>query len=1190
MKLLRLLGILLLCMLPILAQNTGRISGLVTDASGAAVPGASVKLFIPGGSAPVMASKTSNEGAYYFPGVQPVSYDIFVEAKGFRTEVVRGIKVNAGVELSMKTFKLEVATKSEIVEVAADANTVQTNNAEVASTISNEQVRQLPTLDRSPLGLLTTQAGVSSNARSSTTINGLRPSYTNITIDGINIQDNFIRTNALDFLPNMLLMDQVAEFTVATSNTNAADGNGAAQVKFVTPSGTNTTHGSLYWYNRNNVMAANTWFNNKNRVGKPFLNQNQLGGTLGGHIIKDKLFYYGNYEALRLRQSTPYTRTILTSDARNGIMSYRSGSDIKKVNVLTAAGATMDSAVKSLIDQIPDASHINSTDVGDGLNTAGYSFNVRNNRTRDNVTGKADYVLSTKNMFTGTFMWNRDVVDRPDVTGASDYSTVPKVSNNNATKLVSGTWRWLPRSSMTNELRGGLNLAPAVFDTTQKFGSWLAVLPLVNNPVNSFRAQGRKTNTYNLSDNFNWFKGKHSFSFGASWQKVNADPYNDAGITPTYTLGLSANNTHGLVGSQLAGASSSDLSTANSLLALDAGYISQYAQTFNVKDKTSGYVNGYTNLRRLRLQDTSMYAADTWRVSPRLTVTYGVRWEYWTPVSEADKLFLVPQLNGSVRNTLLSNSTLNFATGNYYKRDLNNFAPNIGVAWQPFHDNGKTVFRAGYSVNYPNDEFMASVRNSLTSNDGLSSNAIKSGLTDVLSSPTPVTTPSYKVPRTFYDNYSNISTTSAFAMPDPDLVTPYVQQWNFSVQREVAKGILEVRYIGNHATKQVRAYDFNQIMVKEADMPGYMSSFKAAKNNGNLARNATGTFDPRYNSAIAGSQPVPFLTSLPGAGYLTNSSVRSYIDTNQAGELAYFYQYNQVNDASFFRNPYAAGTNVLSNISSANYHALQIDYRRTMSHGFQVQGNYTRGKSLSDSAGDSQTRFEAFLDNDNGRLEYGPTVFDQRNVVHLNGVWDLPFGKNRPFNINNPVLDHVFGGWSTSGFMTWTSGAPFTILSGRGTLNRASRSAINTASATADASTLRDAMGVTMTGNGPYFINPSHINTDGRGTATDSATSTFSGQLFYQPGAGQLGNLQRRMFYGPNYWNLDFAVLKRIVIHERQSLEFRMESTNFTNHPSFDFSDYVSTSQTTVTSTTFGKITSTQSGRRVIQFGLYFKF
>jgi hypothetical protein len=227
-----------------LAQNTGRLSGTVLDASGAAVPGATVNLILAGGSSPILTMKSGQDGGYFFASLQPVNYDLSVEMSGFRKELIRGLKVDPGVELSMKPLSLEVSQQVETIEVTAELTGVQTSNAEVASTITNSQVRRLPVLNRSPLGLINTQAGIGSNNRTPTTINGLRPSFTNVTIDGVNIQDNFIRSNAVDFLPNLLLLDQVAEFTVSTSNTNAALGSGAAQVTFNTPSGTNELHGN----------------------------------------------------------------------------------------------------------------------------------------------------------------------------------------------------------------------------------------------------------------------------------------------------------------------------------------------------------------------------------------------------------------------------------------------------------------------------------------------------------------------------------------------------------------------------------------------------------------------------------------------------------------------------------------------------------------------------------------------------------------------------------------------------------------------------------------------------------------------------------------------------------------------------------------------------------------------------------
>src|SRR6516225_5658161 len=162
----------------------------------------------------------------------------------------------------------------------------QTTNSEVSLSVGLSQVKDLPILNRSPQGFVTTQAGVNSSRGGDSVINGQRTSFTNVTLDGINIQDNYIRTNAVDFSPNLLLVDQVAEFTISTSNSNPTAGGGSSQVMFVTPSGTNDTHGGVFWSNRNSALAANTWFNNQSGVHKPFLNQNQAGGYLGGHIRK----------------------------------------------------------------------------------------------------------------------------------------------------------------------------------------------------------------------------------------------------------------------------------------------------------------------------------------------------------------------------------------------------------------------------------------------------------------------------------------------------------------------------------------------------------------------------------------------------------------------------------------------------------------------------------------------------------------------------------------------------------------------------------------------------------------------------------------------------------------------------------------------------------------------------------------
>lgn len=1168
-------------------QGTGQITGRVLDASGAAIPATSIQLFVPGGATPVAQTQSNQEGLFQFVGVRPINYDLAFEMKGFQKQILRNIKVDAGLTLALAPVTLEVSTQAEVVEVTAQVQGVQTANAEIATSITNEQVRRLPQLNRSPLALITTQAGVNYNNRSNTSINGMRPSFTNVTIDGINIQDNFIRTNGLDFLPNMLLMDQVAEMTISTSNTTAADGNGASQIKFVTPSGTNDLHGSLYWYNRNNIASANTWFGNRNNTARPFLNQNQAGGSLSGKVIKDKLFYYGNYELFRLRQQSNATRTILTESARQGILTYRdTAGAIRTINPLTTVGVNADPLMRQFIGQLPGADKINRTDIGDGLNTGGYQFNIQNNRTRDNVTGKVDFVASTKNVFSWTYLWNRDIVDRPDL--ANDYSTAPKVKNDGAVTGTQLTWRYSPVATFTNEVRAGFNLTPAKFLTDENFGRAIYTLPLVNNPINTFRAQGRQTDTYNFQNNANWFKGKHSIAFGFQFQKINTDPFNDAGNIPVYSMGISAANTRGLTTANVPGLRATDVGIANGLLSLHAGFLSQVDQTFNVTSINSGFVDGATDLRQWRMNNFAFYVNDTWRVNRKLTLTMGVRWETYTRVTERNGLTLLPRLDGrNFIDTLLNPvGTLDFAgtvlNRPYYNNDLNNFGPNLGLAYQPFGDN-KTVIRAGFSTQFPNDDFIASVRNNVVTNTGLAQSVRVPNLVSTASNPTPVPVPAFLVPRTYASNWA-ASTGTAFGMPDPNLRTPYVMQWNFGIQREVAKGVLDVRYVGNRAMKQYRAFDYNQILVRQDELPGYFADFMRAYENGLRSLAVNNTFLPAYNPNIAGSQPLPFFNQLPSGGLLTNATIIAQIQQGMPGNLATVYQENRLNGpVSFYRNSNALGVNAMTNFSTAAYHGLQMDYRRSFRTGLQIQANYTYSKVMSDASGDGQTRFEPFLDIRNAGIERGRVPFDLTHAFKMNGVYDLPFGKGMKWEIANPIMNQIFGGWSVSAFMTLQSGNPFSITSGRGTLNRTGRSGNNTAVTLSTKSQLDEVLSFRMTPDGPFFVSASAIGADGRAVAPDGR-APFNGQVFFNPAPGNIGTLQRNYFSGPRFYNTDLAILKTFPIREGQRVEFRSEWFNFTNTPSFYFNGG------DINSVNFGRITSTASSRRIIQFGLYYKF
>jgi hypothetical protein len=1178
----RVVLVAILCPFAAFAQESGRVTGVVVDQSGAAVPGAKVDLFLEGTGAAALSTVTTSAGVFNFAGVRAATYSLVVEAGGFSKSTTSGVVVNGARETAVPAIKLEVGSVTATVEVAAQGEQVQSTNAEISTTVTNEQVRMLPNINRSPQNLVLTQPGVTSGSGDAV-INGMRPSFVNVTFDGINIQDNFIRTNDLTYSPNMLLLDQVAEITVSTSNAATSAGAGSSQVAFTSPSGANTIHGSAYWSNRNSALSANSWFNNQSGVPRAFLNQNQVGGRFGGAIVKNRLFYYGNYEAYRQHSNSSTNTTILTADARAGLFTYKDGAgNIQKVNVLTAAGVAADPTVAKLLALIPTPDKINNYNVGDSTaafqrNTAGYSFLQRNNRIRDNALVRVDFNMSTRNVFAATYTWNRDNIDRGDV--FTDYSLVPEVINGDHSHLLSLSWRWTPSGTLTNELKGGFDLAPIIFLQQAPIPSAIFTGTVFTNPVNTFRTQGRNVNSYNYYDTLNYVRGKHALQFGAQYFRSTIEAYNDAGITNSFGLAVGAGRT-GLTNTQLPGISSSDLTAANSLLGTLAGFVDSYSQTFNVKSTTSGFVPNFTNLRHYIYGDFAFYAQDTWKIAPRLTVNLGLRWEYWLPFKDADGLQLFPNYGNNAIATILNpNATIDFASGSsgrpLYKSDKNNFAPNVSVAWDAFGNN-KTIVRAGYNINYVDDELGTAIIGA--NNPGLAATASTSGLAGVTASNLPtVPTPAFKVPRTVADNWA-LSNSNSFRGIDPNLVTPYVQQYNIGIQRDFKGTIVELRYVGNHAVKQLRAFDYNQVNI---NANGFLADFLRAQSNGFLALAATRTFNPNYNSAIAGSQPLTVLPSMGNSGSLslTGSTVTTALQQGNVAGLATTYQQQGLTGGvPLYTNTNALLASLLTNYSNSTYNSMQLDIRHRTRRGLTGQFNYVFSKVMSDAVGDSQGLSESFLDLHNAKLDRSRATFDLTHVFKGNVVYEVPLGPGH--RLNYAPLGRVLGGWSMSGVMTYQSGIPFSITTGgRTTLSRVG----SMASTSLTKSQLDDIVSFRMTGNGPYFVAASAIGSDGRGVAADGS-APFTGQVFFNPGAGTVGGLQQRMFSGPWDFNLDFGIQKTTKISERHSVELRMESSNIFNHPTF------SSPQGSINSTTFGKITGTFFGRRVIQFGLFYRF
>jgi len=1196
--------------IPVLAQvPTGSIVGTVLDAQKASIAGADVTVTsMETGVA--YTTKTASNGGYAVSSLNFGLYKVQASKEGFKTATISNLKLDASAQLSVPPIVLEVGSRTETVVVEAGAaEEVQTTSAEVGAQIGKEQLEDLPIANRQPMGLVALEPGVVNNGTSGTIINGQRASFSSVTLDGINIQDNFIRQGDIDFSPNQLFLSQTSEMHINTQNGDPSVGGGASAVSIVTPRGTNSWHGEGFWYYQTNKWNANPWFNNAFGAPNALLNQNQYGGKGGGPIIKNKLFIYGSFEELKSPGTTLQTATVFTSGAvATGQFQYHptnNPTSLATVNLLTLentsrGGAspvfTIDPAIAALIARIPSNAVVNNLNgAGDGINTGGFSFNARNDATLKNTGFRADYTPTEHNSFSTSYFWNRQIFLRPDID--TTFNTTPIVSNFDAINFLSSAWRWSPNSNFTNEVRFGFDLAPATFDTKQKFGSSFidGGNLAFTSPDPNFFFQGRNTHTWSWQDNANLLRGNHSISVGMQVQRVTIDAVNDAGTSADFGLGFSTGNNFGLTSGDFpAGSpiSANDLADANTFLATFGGFVSTRSQTFNVTSPTSGFVPLAGQERNLRQNDWGFYAGDQWRYRPNLTVTYGFRWEYLSPFNEAKGLMLepIPGIGQSMEQTLLSDATVSFVGGKSgrrpYGKDTHDIAPNIGIAWDPF-GNGKMSVRAGYSIHFVNDDLATAVLNAVNGNAGLSSSAqdlntvaTVSGV-NTLPAAAVFPPPPFLIPTTFSQNAANlgIGGNAGFGI-SPNLTTPYVQDWNLSVQREIGfKTTLTVSYLGNHGTNLIRGLDINQVIINQN---GLLSSFNVARNNCFASIAAGGGCDPNFSGA--GSEPASgILYDSTFAPFLTNGLVQNRIQFGEVGDLADIFHVNQIEDfpGQFTLNDLIRGGDLIENFSSSSYNAGVVQVQRRFSGGLFFQGSYTFSKVIDDADG-SQSNFAPLIDNANPRASRGRASFDVTHAIKANFDYGLPFGKGQRWGSNNTILDRVLGGWKISSVFTLQSGAPFSFLSARGTVNRNGRSGGETASAGLSTTQLRNDIKLTFptTSVGPILINPSFIGSNGRAAGPDGLTcAPLVPNGFCNPLPGQQGNLARNQFNGPMFFDQDLSILKTIPIRERISLLLRGDAFNVFNHPTFAVGNQ------NINSSTFGHITSTSNSARGLQVG-----
>ena len=1173
--------------------TTSRVVGTVSDSSGSVVPGATVKLINAGTNA-TFTTTTSAAGTYGFEAVQSGTYEVDVEAKGFRKFISRENQVTIG-QPSTVNARLEVGAASEQVLVEASAETVQTSTSgNFGNVVTKQEVMDLPIVGsrgRNPLDLVVMQPGVVSGAPTGGGIyvHGARDRSWNYTLDGIDTNDSSQGgSNTTSFRVNPDMLD---EFKVVTGNNTAEYGrNSGGQVAMITRSGTNEFHGNAFWFYRTPRLNANEWQNNLQNLGKAQLAQNIYGGGVGGPVIKNRTFFFVEFQGLRARSSSLTTRTVYTEQARQGILRYVKGGRNQPSN---APGASVDSAGNPLPGVSigtynvagNDPQHIgidptiaaevkleplpNNFTIGDGLNTAGYIFSALASERQHDQTIKIDQIINSKNSVYGRIAWGSDdsICDIVNA-GQPVFPGTPCLVNTvRRPRNMAFNWRYTPTSRITNEFVVGQNRYPALFGSPADLNKITFLSTPVDNTAQYDFGNQRVVSTWQFVDNLAYFRGAHSFKMGFNLRLVREEDQRGSVANLNATEELNFSTATNTVDPATFGLPA-DLNTAfdrpnfQSNINFLLGRVGTIQRGF--VNQNGAYTKG-TFLFDTRYPEYEFYGQDTWKVRRNLTVDIGLRWEIRLSPTTPSENILVP--NQPMVAGGAPSSTVNWVNGSLFKNQLGNIGPSLGFAWDPF-ETGKTSIRGNYRIAYDriNDFVIAStiLPNLPGAAFGVINTAFGQGGGRLSNLPAlvPPTTISTQ-PAPFGSNSNNVI--------DPNFKTATTHQWSFNIQREIAnKTIIDVAYIGRRAYHLLGAYNANQTQIFNN---GFIDAFNTVKaGNDSPLMNSLLAGDSRLNTGETGSQMVRRL-------YASNLTLNSV--AGLAGSIATRIQGTQsvtaIAGKPFFFIPYpqySGGLNVIDSNDFSTYHALEVQLQHRFSNGVAYNLAYTWSKSLDTRSfdptltvvgtGNASTAADTPFDINNRRLNYAPSDFDRRHVLQWNLLYELPFGKGKRWlSTSGGLMNRIIGGWEITGLGRLTSGRPFTVFAGTNTVSNVNQSTANCNSCTPGEGT-------------PFLDTPSGLIW----FFNQSQRSAFSA-----PAAGQFGNTGRNFFVGPHYVELDASFLKRIPLNDRIKLELRADATNLTNTVAF------AAPTTDITSSIFGRINnSVSSSSRKIQLGLKVQF
>ncbi len=695
---------------PCLAQTaaTGAVLGAVTDPAGAAVIAAEVELV---NSATGAKSKviTGGQGEYAFPGVNPGTYAITVGAKGFRTSTVTNVEVQVNASATIN-FKLTLGETNSTVSVTASESQVelQTADSTLGDVVGKQPLLSLPTRLRQAQELLLLQPGTTPQTGSDNggSIAGALNDQTTFTLDGIDITDNSTNStiNSDQGARPVLIFSVEAtdEFRVAVANANSTFNRGSGgQVSLVQRSGTNQIHGSLFWYTQNSDLNANSWDNNRLNIAKPHVEDNRYGGRIGGPIIRDKTFFFVEYEARRYPETFPITATVPTPTLRQGILQFRDASgNIVPYNLATSSlcgptgnqacdprGLGISPTMKAMMALDPVG---NNSSAGDGLNTIGFTGNAKSPLTDDFVTLRLDHSFNSNWRANGSFSYSRDLSYDPsplvmDIRNPNDILNedfTPSWTNAIILGLTGQLSSQLVNTVRFGDVRnrnGGLrpqlsSIASelALPGTSDGSAGFVAVSPNTFTPPismsNSVRTQYNNNVNTQFTDDLSWIKGKHLMQVGGNLQRL-----------PQYHIhtGKVGGSVNSLNATETADSSflvipaadrpptcSSALTTSCLPSSVTSSWDSLYATTLGLMNDDNTFLvrNGQLQAQPFGTPIymnalsyfASFYYQDVWRIRPSLTLTYGLSYSWQTPynLSNQEEALLVNAANSQVLSPL----------------------------------------------------------------------------------------------------------------------------------------------------------------------------------------------------------------------------------------------------------------------------------------------------------------------------------------------------------------------------------------------------------------------------------------------------------------------------------------------------------------------------------------------------------